>query len=505
MEKKIKTTTLIIAIICAPIIFAQATAQGGNITQVNLTIFNETTIWQGLAGTINFIGPDSLPSITTEGGEVNGTTLNITSACTNPSSVTGFIFYSNSTSIPTSLTAGNLTTLDNFAGGVVDSASNTFTTTSTFTIGGTPITNVPTTFTYVNNGSQTTVFREGYLNDADNNLVFAVEINLNTVGYNSSRFDFQAILPTQNTTPVPFYLTSNVQITCPSGGGGGGSSNGYSACILNWVCTEWEPCINNLQKRTCKSSACARTIAEPPQLKTCDSDELTPGIEEPQLVDFLQKNPPIITAPEQATILATRIHTMPITIYNPNSHSVQNFHIELSSDSTTQTYTPLHIAPKWYDLFGILPKPNTFGEHKISSRNIPITLAPKETITIPLTIIGPPITPRTLFAKIMTYSNDVPLTTQPITIKTETPPFAFMRQTTQSTTTTYFLIDNRAQEKRKANLELDFNFNKNTKFTDETTLDLNSNSINAFSQTYRTLFDFNSIRARSENNIEEAK
>jgi hypothetical protein len=487
----------------APIALAQVVADGGNITQVNLTIFNETTVWQGLSGTIVFVGPNFLPNLTAEGGEVNNTALNFTSLCSNPSA-TGFIFYSNSTATPTGLVAGNLTQLDNFLNTGADSANNTFTTNSTFNIGG-PITNVPTTFTYVNNASQSTVFREGYFNDAAGNIVFAVEINLNTQGYNSSSFDFQAILPTEDGNPTSFYLTSNIQIVCPvTPAVGGGSNTGYSACIANWVCSNWGPCINNLQTRTCKASLCGRAITRPPESKTCDSPE-PPETEEPQIIASLQSNPPTIKAPSEINVLATRIHTVPITITNNLPYSIENLHAKIETDITTQQYKGLYQKPKLYELFGVLLRQNNFGEHKISSQNIPLTLWPKETITIPLTIIGPPITPRTIQARLNTYSDELLLTTQPITIKTETPPFAFMRDTRQSTTTAYIIIDNRGKNQRKTDLEIDFNNDKDTMFADVATINLPANSITALSQTYRTMFDYNSMKTSSDGYTAEAK
>lgn len=499
METK---TAIIAALLLAPLALAQATAQGGNITQANITIFNQTTVWQGLAGTIIFIGPDSLPNLTAEGGEVNATTINLTSACTNPTA-TGFIFYSNSTNAPTGLTPGNLTQLDNFLNTGTDSASNTFTTNTTFNIGG-PITNVPTTYTYVNNNSQSTVFREGYFNDASGNIVFVVEINLNTQGYNSSFFDFQAILPVFNQTTTTFYITNDITTTCPSPSpSGGGGSSGYNICMPKWICTNWGQCEKGLQIRTCKSS-CGRAITRPPESKICESEE-PPSTEEPKIVEILQTNTPTINAPKEINILAANIHTIPITISNNLPYSIEDFSIELKSDSTNQQYTPLHKNPQMYEIFGILPKTNTFSEHSISSRNIPMTLWPQETITLPLTVIGPPITPRTIQARINTYSGEMLLTSQPITIKTETPPFAFMRDTRQSTTTIYAIIDNRNNPERKTNLEIDFNRGKKTLFAETATINLPANSITAISQTYRTKFPFTSIKAESDKYRAEAR
>jgi len=502
METQIKTA-LIIAIILAPAALAQATAQGGNITQVNLTIINQTTIWQGLSGTIIFIGPNNLPNITAQGGNVNNTAINLTSPCSNPSA-TGFIFYSNSTTAPAGLTPGNLTQLDNFISTTADSATNTFTTNTTFNIGG-PITNVPTTYTYVNNASQSTVFREGYFNDASGNIVFAVEINLNTQGYNASYFDFQAMLPTNGST-TEFYLTSDIQITCPTPGpsGGGGSNTGYNVCIANWVCSNWGPCINNIQTRTCKASLCGKAITQPPLAKTCDTEE-PPAIEEPQLIMTLQNNPPKIEAPKQINILAANVQTIPITITNNLPHSIENFQIEITTDITTQEYQGFYKNPKLYEMFGVIPKQHKFGEHKISSTNLPTTLWPKETITIPLTIIGPPITPRTLNAKLNSYSQNLLLTTQPITIKTETPPFALMRDTRQSTTTTYIIIDNRGQKEKTTDIELNFNKNKQTAFTETTTIKIPANTITTLAQTYRTTIPFNALKATGNGYTAEAK
>jgi hypothetical protein len=296
-----------------------------------------------------------------------------------------------------------------------------------------------------------------------------------------------------------------VQITCPSPtpAGGGGSNTGYNICMPTWICSGWGACSNNIQTRTCKSSACGRTITRPPESKICESKE--PSIEEPQIIETLQTNPPTIEAPSQINILAARIHTIPITITNNLPYSIENFQIDLRTDATTQQYEGLYKKPKMYELFGIIPKQHQFGEHKISSTNLPLTLWPKETITIPLTIIGPPITPRTLNAKLNTYSGSLLLTTQPITIKTETPPFALVRDTRQSTTTAYIIIDNRGQKERKTELELALNQNKRTSFTETTTITLPADTVTTIAQTYRTTMPFNSIKSTGNGYTAEAK
>lgn len=448
METK-KTTALLVLIFLAGIAFAQvpgsAPAQGGNITMVNLSVFNETQRWQGWVGTIFFVGPLAPPSVPAIGGEINFTQINVTSACTIPTSVSGFILFSNSSAAPTGLVAGNLTTLDTFTGGGPDKGSSTFTVNTTFTIGA-PITDVPTAYPYVNNGSQSTVFREGYLNDAGGNLVFAVEVNLNTQGYNASFFDYQALLPARNKTPATWYLTTDLQITCPfvppTGGGGGGGSPYYPLCTPAWNCTGWGPCQDGLMMRNCTSNQCGRAIARPPTIKTCEAI-ISPEIQEPELVDKLHGTQLLVQASPIIRIIAGQITQEIITIHNPNEYSIEDLSITIATPFVTQQYTPLQTNPKLYQLFGVIPKIRTLEEHAILSRTTPTMLLPKETINLPAYLIGPPITPQQIHATLTIKSGDVTIFTQPIIIITEVNPFTLMTNKQGSTITTYIPVDNR--------------------------------------------------------------
>lgn len=509
METK-KTTALLVLIFLTGIAFAQvpgsAPAQGGNITMVNLSVYNETQRWQGWVGTIFFVGPLAPTSVPAIGGEINFTQINVTSACTNPLTVNGFLFFSNSSTPPTGLAAGNLTTLDTFTGGGPDKGSETFTVNTTFTIGA-PITDVPTAYPYVNNGTQSTVFREGYLNDAGNNLVFAVEVNLNTQGYNTSFFDFQTLLPAKNKTPATWYLTTDLQITCPitppSGGGGGGSPY-YPQCTPMWNCSAWGPCSNDLMIRNCTSNLCGRAIARPPLAKTCDAIIL-PEIQEPELVQQLHGTQILFEAPQTIPVIAGQTTQTLITIHNPNSYSIEDLSTTITTPFVAQQYTPLQTDPKLYQFFGVLARKNNFEEHAIISRTTPTTILPKETITLPTYLVGPPIKPQNIIATLTIKSGDVTILTQPIIIITEVNPFTLMTNKQGSTLTTYIIVDNRGQKEQKIPLELDLNTKRTTKHADLFALTLKQNDVSTYSQTYRTTFNYDAVRARTNKAIAEVR
>lgn len=510
METK-KTTALLVLIFLAGIAFAQvpgsAPAQGGNITMVNLSVFNETQRWQGWVGTVFFTGPLTPPSVPAIGGEINFTQINVTSPCTSPTAVSGFILFSNSSTAPTGLVAGNLTILDQFTGGGPDKGSSTFTVNTTFTIGA-PITNVPTAYPYVNNGSQSTVFREGYLNDAGGNIVFAVEVNLNTQGYNSSFFDFQALLPARNKTAATWYLTTDLQINCqpitPPSGGGGGVSPYYPLCTPSWNCTGWGPCVDGLMMRNCTSNFCGRAIARPPTAKTCEAI-ISPEMQEPELIDKLHGTQILVQAPQEIEIVAGQLTQVLITIHNPNDYSIEDLSATISTPFVTQTYTPLQTKPKLYQLFGVIPKIKNIEEHAIRSRTTPTLMLPKETITLPAYLIGPPIIPQQIQAILTIKSGDITIFTQPIIIITEVNSLTLMTNKQGSTITAYILLDNREQKRQRKNLEIDLNEKRTTKHADLFDITIEQNKVATYAQTYRTTFDYDAVRARTDNAVIEVR
>lgn len=480
-------------------------AEGGNVTRVDIFLVNETERWQGFAGTIIFIGPDAPANVTATGGEVNGTTFNITSACTNPTSVTGTILFSNSSAIPVGLVSGNLSTLDTFVGTTEgDSGTATFYTTSTFNIGGN-IPGVPTTFTHVNTAFQQTEFREGYLNDASGNLVFAVEVDLDTQGYNTSFFDFQAILPVFNRTDTPFFVTTDLDITCPGGrrpGGGGAGAPGVGQCI--WSCGNWTTCQNGYQYRDCQLISACNYLIEPPLTRIC-ADEPRKGqvITQDDLIRDIHDQDIIIEYPTELTAIAGDPFSVPITITNNAAFSVEDISATLNIPTTIQQTQPLHTNPLLY-LFGTTP---------LATRDVPaiwlqltndhITIPPQQTRQLTIDYHTPLITPQTIPSTLTVHSGQVPLTTQPITIKTETPPFTIMHTKKEHTTNIHILIDNRGQHTQRIPLELNFNKGRSSVFTDYYTPRLPADQITIYHQAYARDYHYETVRARTRNLVAE--
>ncbi|KYK27349.1 hypothetical protein AYK26_03765 [Euryarchaeota archaeon SM23-78] len=97
------------------------------------------------------------------------------------------------------------------------SATNTFTTTATFEVGGVQIT-TPATYTLVWNGTNITTFVTGILKDSDDDLVFVTKIPLTPVnGFSGERFNYQLLLPIQNSEWQDYYVWSDPTDTCPAG------------------------------------------------------------------------------------------------------------------------------------------------------------------------------------------------------------------------------------------------------------------------------------------------
>lgn len=492
-----KTIIALLFILTSSIVHAQVAAEGGNITPVNLAMNAQTQRWQGYAGRIFFITPDGPPSLNATGGNINATSINITSLCTNPTSVTGVILFSNSSTMPSGLVLGNLTLLDNFIMGGGDSGTRTFTQTSTFDIGGT-ISNVPTTFTYVNSNPQSSVFREGYLNDASGNLVFAIDVNLDTQGYNASFFDFQAILPTPNTTTTTYFLTTSLTIVCPAapafGGGGGGGGRGCT-----WYCDPFGECIDGLQNRTCRPAG--RCTRFPSLTRTC-SDEPRHAmiIPEEELARELHEVVTQTNIPLEFTVMSTRTTPLPMRITNPNAQSLEHISAQLRIPNIQPAITPLHTRPMLYNLFGttiLPPEPDTTW-HTPSET---ITIKPYESRDLFVLIHAPILRPTIIPSTLELYSGDILLATRPINIKVDVPPFAVVRNKRAITT----LIDNRNYNQRTTTMELDFNKHHTTQAVELYTLTLPANGVALFGNTFVTSYEFDHVLARIGDDTVEAR
>jgi hypothetical protein len=253
--------------------FAQVSSEGGNVSGVNTTA-EADSIWYGTCGQVY---PDPvLPiSFVAVPSKVECRPINTNSeSCEHGIKYINLLFSNSSTTI-TSLSRGGLSTLDIFINQTSESASNTFVFSNSFetNIYGT-ITGVPTLYT---NSQFASVFRMGYLQDQDGNIVIITRVVDDEIGFNGSSFDFQLILPTMNMTNTTYYVT--VDLECakpkkPSGGGGGsgipfynrtqpeppgpgpgpepgGPASNDTSCIIELYCQEWGPCEDGYRYQAC--------------------------------------------------------------------------------------------------------------------------------------------------------------------------------------------------------------------------------------------------------------
>jgi hypothetical protein len=255
--------------------------EGGNITAVNATMERNST-WHAVVGQTS---DDPLSNVT-----VNATPGGLTDLLVNTGAYVCYldeddddeeeedyegiailnILFSNSSSPITHLKRGDLESLDLFIFRDAENGTATFLLTTNFKTGnyGT-ITNVPTTYT--NSLGSSSPFRMGYLQDKDDNIVFITPVVNDQEGFNGSLFDFQLMLPTNNGTPVTYYLT--VDLKCkrrgePRGEGRGtrtpywnitpeelppavGPVENITFCDIILYCDEWEPCVDGYRKQKC--------------------------------------------------------------------------------------------------------------------------------------------------------------------------------------------------------------------------------------------------------------
>ncbi|MBW3018571.1 hypothetical protein KY329_00090 [Candidatus Woesearchaeota archaeon] len=172
------------------------TAQGGNITPVNITGYSQTDAWQGFYGEIT--GGITLRD--NSGDQLYNWSL---------ISLTGEVYLSQNNAVTWLAIAGQMicTVDENLTGTGSDRVNNTFTNASlaNWDVGGVNITAACRTYTYVNNASQAVNFEEIILNDGTTQYVYATKIYSNTVGYDGVTHDYQIIVPDNTTTATTTY------------------------------------------------------------------------------------------------------------------------------------------------------------------------------------------------------------------------------------------------------------------------------------------------------------
>ncbi len=215
------------ALLLFGMLFAQITGEGGNVTQV---MFNGTDIsqyWDGIYGNV-VLGAGSTYTHTVNGNEVELINIVVDSPPCNYTSIRIHVMAVNDTAATAPYSAGNLAQLDAFIPGS-SGGSGTFTLTSTFQLNAQTVNSVPTTYTYANNASSTD-FREGYLNDAAGNLVFATLVVDDRPDWNGTLSDYQLMLP-NNGAPVQYTIYADINYTCPSPTPPGGHDRDHSLFI----------------------------------------------------------------------------------------------------------------------------------------------------------------------------------------------------------------------------------------------------------------------------------
>lgn len=173
-----------------------ATAEGGNITAVNLGAETKTLAWQGFYGNVsgNITLEDASSDVLYSWVIAN---------------LSGEVFASRSSSIDFTTVEGVTTcTVDeDLTGTGTDRTNNTFTnTTVDWTIGTVSITEACQTFTFRNNATQSAYFEEIILNATGVTSIYTTRINDSIAGFNGELVDYQMIVADNRTSATSVYF-----------------------------------------------------------------------------------------------------------------------------------------------------------------------------------------------------------------------------------------------------------------------------------------------------------
>jgi len=208
----------LLALLFAGIAFSQVVTEGGNVTNLKLSGNVSSTRWDGLYGDVVLgIGGNYHHKVT--GNNVSITNMIAQNPPCTYSKLTMHVIAVNDSALTTPLSAGNLSKLDDFIGIIDENGTSTFTNTSTFELSYGTYTNVPTVYTYVDNATST-IFREGYFNDANGNLVFVTEVVDDQPDWNGTTSDYQIMLP-MNGSAINYTLWVDTEYTCETPQPGG--------------------------------------------------------------------------------------------------------------------------------------------------------------------------------------------------------------------------------------------------------------------------------------------
>jgi hypothetical protein len=210
-------------------------AEGGTITEIDVHVNYDTGNWNALYGTAWGVGFTSEWLFNMTGNATLSTAQNekhLLFSCFQP----GIEHEIYASMVPSgnidfaSLRAATTADYDaylNTTANKFTSATNTFLYTATFDVGKTNIT-APATFTFRQGLKNTTEFATGILKDSNGNLVLVTKILAQPItGYNSARYNYQILLPIQNSMYQLYYLWSDPTDVCPAAQG--------SAPYTGWV------------------------------------------------------------------------------------------------------------------------------------------------------------------------------------------------------------------------------------------------------------------------------
>lgn len=440
LSRALAAALLLFSMLPAASLADSVIADGGNITEVNITFFNQTRNWQGFAGQVFFGTNASAPSVlNATGRNVNASNLFFQIACDNPTSVSGFIFLSNSSTPVSGLVAGNLSVLNSVTGNGHDNATNTFATTSTFALSSGSIASVPTVFSYVNQTAQSSSFREGYFNQG-NNLVFATVIEVDLQGYNTSFFDYQAIVPAPNQSTVPYFLSADLTFTCPGapsvGGGGGGGHWPFYEMLKKYV--------------------------KPP---------ITPRPEQPleitpDEVDKVLRRLVLLLDPDAEDILA--VEELDAMLINENDYGIANvsFTVRMPEILLAPAEAHPYLRALWDKAFGWADRgsvtPRTFSWQVFGVPSFPLIGAHTRT-PFTFSAIPPLMQPKQVDIDVHAFAGEVEIAAATAPFTVTVPPFAiFADQQPRGVTTIYYVVDNRGKGQKRINIEAALNRGRGT-------------------------------------------
>ncbi len=261
---------------------ASASAQGGNVTYLNISARNATSrYWQGYVGEIMVdSSASSTPSALAKAGEL--TALNLTFSCT-PLHIYAT---TDATLDIVGIAAGNTTVLDAYLGipaSYAESGNNTFqNTTSSFIISGSAISNVPSTHTNVYDSPGNTTFDLGFLT-ASETFYFATHQVSDLRGYDNETHDYQLLVPVNHTnlTAQRYYFYPECPVAAPTvpgaaPGAAPGGGEGALVCTPDWKCTGWSEPTNDpstgkcFLTRTCVDvNNCNKEEGKPTESQAC--------------------------------------------------------------------------------------------------------------------------------------------------------------------------------------------------------------------------------------------